>query len=303
MKALRKQRPGWIVRTLLMMMLVLLSISLLSACRPVLAEEAECRAQRVFDFAEKLSVEERVEFEERTAQIAKEYQQDILLVTTEDTEGKSTMDYADDFFDEWMGRINADGGVIVLDLEHRQLYFSTSGCLIDILPDLYIQEILDAGLPDLKAGDVAAMARKMFAKTEGFLARGVQANQFREEGTYLDFDPRAPRPGTEAAVPLPRDLNPGELGLGALGGLGSGGLFFMKKKRDYKSKFRPLYYSIAANGIVSMNQLDDELIDTRVQVIPIVKESSSGGFSGSSGRSSTHIGSSGGTHGGGGASF
>lgn len=302
MKALKKQWPGRIVRALLMTALLLLSISLLSAVRPVLAEEAEDVTQRVFDFADKLSEEERAEFEERTAQIAKEYQQDILLVTTTDTGGKSTMDYADDFFDERMGRINADGGVIVLDLEHRQLYFSTSGRLIDILPDLYIQEILDAGLPNLKAGDVAAMARKMFATTEGYLARGVQANQFREEGTYLDFDPNAPRPGTESA-PRSRDLNPGKLGLGALGGLGSGGLFFMKKKRDYKSKFRPLYYSIAANGIVSMNQLDDELIDTRVQVIPIVKESSSGGFSGSSGRSSTHIGSSGGTHGGGGASF
>lgn len=303
MKALKKQWPGRIVRALLMTALLLLSISLLFVCRPVLAEEAEDVTQRVFDFADKLSEEERAEFEERTAQIAKEYQQDILLVTTTDTGGKSTMDYADDFFDERMGRINADGGVIVLDLEHRQLYFSTSGRLIDILPDLYIQEIIDAGLPDLKAGDVAAMARKMFATTEGYLARGVQANQFREEGTYLDFDPNAPRPGTESA-PRSRDLNPGKLGLGALGGLGSGGLFFMNKKKSYKSRFRPLHYSVAANGIVSMHQPEDELIDTRVKVIPIVKESSSdGGFSGSSGRSSTHVSSSGGTHGGGGASF
>ena len=60
---------------------------------------------------------------------------DVVIVTTYNTRSKSSQVYADDFYEENnIGRNNSGDGILLLiDLDNREVYISTSGAAIIIL--------------------------------------------------------------------------------------------------------------------------------------------------------------------------
>ena len=102
--------------------------------------------QRVFDQAELLSeVEEQVIQQEIETRIEK-LEMDIVVVTTSDAMGKSTRDYADDYYDQngfGYGDSYGPGILFLIDMDNREYYISTAGRAITEFTDDEIDRMLD----------------------------------------------------------------------------------------------------------------------------------------------------------------
>ncbi len=84
---------------------------------------------RLVDDADILSSSEEMNLLDTLNELSNELQFDIVVVTTDSTEGKSMRDCADDFFDYngyGMGD-HFDGALLLVDMTQREWYISTSG--------------------------------------------------------------------------------------------------------------------------------------------------------------------------------
>ena len=76
--------------------------------------------------------------------LSTQYGMDIVIVTTNDAEGKSSMEYADDYFDyNGFGGANLDGAVLLINMDARELWISGSGACVEIISSGVIDTILD----------------------------------------------------------------------------------------------------------------------------------------------------------------
>lgn len=88
--------------------------------------------------------------EHNIVQLAESYKDslkmDIVFVTTNNTNGKSSMEYADDFYDGLEGghEYNKDGILFLIDLDNGLVTISTSGRAIKLMSDSEIDCALDA---------------------------------------------------------------------------------------------------------------------------------------------------------------
>ena len=99
----------------------------------------------IFDDANLLSEAEESELSASMKTIEAEHQIHLLIVTTEDTQEKAARDYADDFFEEHNGDGASGSGLLLLiDMQHSELYISTSGEeIIHTFTDARLDSILD----------------------------------------------------------------------------------------------------------------------------------------------------------------
>ena len=65
-----------------------------------------------------------------------------LKEKTEDAGGKTSVEYADDFFDEHSTEAE-DGVALLIDMDNREIYLSTCGKAIRYLTDSRLDSILD----------------------------------------------------------------------------------------------------------------------------------------------------------------
>lgn len=114
--------------------------------------------RKIFDYAGLLSDGEEKEISEKLAEAAKSVKLDLVVVTTEDTEGKTTALYADDFFDDngfGYDKERGDGVLFLIDMEHRQVFISTSGKGISYVSDDDVDSMLDEITPCITEGRYA----------------------------------------------------------------------------------------------------------------------------------------------------
>lgn len=249
--------------------LIFALLLVLAAGSPVLAAGRPL----VVDMANVLSAADESSLAQLAAEIGTQFQMEIVIVTTNDTQGKTSMAFADDYYD-YNGYGVGDGhdGILFLiDFKNRQTWISTTGSAINKLTDAKIEGILDdvyAG-NKMSSGDYAGAARSFLTSTRKVL----QGNTF----TLLD----------------------GLIGL-VTAGAGSLG-FFGVTKSSYKGKPSKPTFAYRGNSLVSMGIVTDNLVNefTTSRIIPV--PTSNKPFGG--GGSSTHMGGSGRTHGGGGRGF
>lgn len=104
----------------------------------------------VHDLANVLSESEEESLYELGLGYAKEYNLDIVFLTASDTNGKSYVEYSDDFYDGLEGDIQygEDGILVFVDLAHGDPgegydYINTAGSAIENISDYEIERILD----------------------------------------------------------------------------------------------------------------------------------------------------------------
>lgn len=251
-----------------------------------LAAEAE---RLVVDDAMLFSSSEESMLEETAAVLSDQYDMDIVIVTTDNAQGKSAREYADDYFDyQGYGRgADYSGILFLIDMDNREAYISTSGEGIRYLTDERIERILDEVFDSgLTEGDYYGAASGFLRKTEEYLQAGIPSDQHTvEEGSEEN------------------KLTLVEAALSFLASLGIGGGFYGSVKSGYRIKNPPNPFSYRNNSIVNLADKGDRLIDTSVtsRIIPRTPPPGSGGSS--SGRSTVHRSSSGRMHGGGGRKF
>lgn len=269
------------VRKFIKNICLLIILSLFIAL-PVMADKT-----LVHDDALLFSGSEEKSLENEARSLSDLYNLDIVIVTTNDTNGKTPREYADDYYDYNRFGIGAtyDGILFLIDMDNREPYISTTGLGIRYLTDKRIESLIDGVFDDgLIQGDYYRAAMSFLINTGYYLESGIPDDQYNEPEvvkgknrlTLMDFI------------------------ISLLGGSGAAGVFFLSIKGKYKVKKARNLFSYRSNSIINLKSNEDRLLDTFVthRIIPRPTTSNS---SSTSGRSSTHTSSSGRTHGGGGS--
>ncbi|NLY45011.1 MAG: TPM domain-containing protein [Tissierella sp.] len=259
----------------------------LALCLLVILPIANVYAEKtlVIDNAGLMTEDEVTDLNQKANALSEEYNMDIVIVTADHLEGKTTREFADDYFDyNDFGRgASYDGILFLIDMENRIPYISTTGVAIRYFTDQRLDAILDlaydSGLPE---GDYYGAALGFLEGSENYLQKGISSDQYNEP----------------EHIPKENKLTSTDIIIGLLGGLGVGGVFVLSTISQYRFKKRPNPYSYRSNSAVNFHRNEDRLINsfTTHRVIP--KPQPTNTSRSTSGRSTTHRSSSGRTHGG-----
>lgn len=253
---------------------LILVLFLLSAAGLMIVSVAaeESHPPRLVDAAGLLDTDEADHVHQILDQYSAELQFDIVIVTTSDLGGKSPRDFADDYYDyNGYGYGEKKDGVLLLryfvapNSPENQVWMSTTGEGIKIFSDADIQSVFDDMADDFAAG--------------------------RYYGAFLTF-----ADDVQAEVRSSRSYNPIWIFIGLAVGLGVGLTVTGIMRASLKSVRQQRYAgNYVKDGSLKITDARDIFLYRTVTRVAKPKESSGG--------SSTHTGSSGTSHGGGGRSM
>ena len=88
----------------------------------------------VKDYLDYLTDDEESELQEAIDSVRTGYNLDVVIVITDDTEGKSSKDFADDYYDYNGHGVGSDssGLLMLINMAEREVWISTTGKAIDI---------------------------------------------------------------------------------------------------------------------------------------------------------------------------
>lgn len=264
----------------------------------------DSKGARVYDQAGLLASSEITEIEDQLTSLRKSMNFDVVVVTTEEADGKTAQEYADDFFDDggFGTGIKKNGILFLIDMDNREIVLSTSGDTIRIFTDRVIDTMLDDAYEGVSQGDYNASVQAFLKDTEYYGAKGIQAGQY-------NYDTETGK------VSVYRSIRWYEFLIAFVVSAGVAASVCMGVKHQYQmeeTKGQTANHNLAyrADSHFVYGNRTDNLVNKYVssRIIPRNTGSSSsrgGGSSHSSsaGRSSTHHSSSGRTHGGGSRKF
>lgn len=118
--------------------------------------------EKVYDEAQLFTEAERTELNDRAMLLSEQTEMDIAIVTTDDSEGKSSNEYARDFYEEhgfgYEGTL--DGVLYLLNMDEREVYIFTRDKGKKYIDANRVEELLDEVYPYLgeeKYGESAAI--------------------------------------------------------------------------------------------------------------------------------------------------
>ena len=137
---------------------------------------AELLGYRVVDQAGLVNVRELLNLSNELDALRGKHGVDVVVVTAETLEGKSPRDYADDFYDS--SSYCADGILLLVSMEDRDWWISTSGYGITAFTDAGIEYMADQIVPALSEG-AYAKAFKIYAdQCDEFLAQAKTGDPY-----------------------------------------------------------------------------------------------------------------------------
>lgn len=228
--------------------------------------------EKIYDYANLITDLEETELYGKVLEFINEYNMDMAIVTIDSNPKSSSMAYADDFYDYNNFGIgsNNSGLLFLIDMQNRNMWISTTGDAIKIYTDSRIDTILDFAYDKISEQDYNGCIEQFIEKASYF------ANKKTTSGskviTVQDMICKSLIFGLIIAIIL------------ICIGLATHRKPRKKKEANYYIS-RPL----------KLNSNSDNFVNKHVSKVKI-ETSSSGG-------SSTHSGSSGTSHGGGGRSF
>lgn len=274
---------------LMMLMVLLLSTVIVSGVTP-----------KVFDKAQLFSSQELEDLERLTSELSEVVQLDIAIVTTADNEGKSSRDYADDFYDQngFGYGPEADGLLLLINMEDREVYISTCGKAIQYFTDARIENILDQIYTSLGDGHYYDAAVSFLNQVEYYVEIGIPQNQ----NTQYENNGTSPSPGQAPYynnAPQRTELTMGQkILIYLVASFAVGGVAVLIMALNNKGISTANQRTYLKNQALDIYNRQDQHVDTQVTFVTIQTNNNSGG-----GTSSTHRSSSGRTHGGGGRKF
>lgn len=238
---------------------------------------------RLVDMADILGESDETRLLNMLEEISKRQQLDIVVVTADALNGKTPMEYADDFYDDNGYGFGAekDGVLLLVSMEERDWWISTTGYGITAFTDAGIAYISEQFLPALGDGDYAGAFTQFADLCDEFIT------QARKDKPYdIGNLPKAPF----------------NLGFHICMALFIGFLFAVITTAVMGSKMKSVRFQPAAsnyvkNGSMKITESRDLFLYAHVDRRERQKDSHSGGGS------KTHTSSSGTSHGGGGGKF
>lgn len=121
----------------------------------------ERKSEFVFDQVGLLLPNQVLSLESDAATLSKRLRMDLVIVTVDDTEGKASQTYANEFFQSnGFGQGDSKSGVLFLiDIANRQVTLSTSGRAARLLENEGVQSILDSATPLMETQDYHGAAK------------------------------------------------------------------------------------------------------------------------------------------------
>ena len=109
---------------------------------------------KIMDESGLLTTEEKEALEERAQQISNAYGMDVVIVTNDSLDGKTATEYADDYFDYNGYGLGEDrsGTLLLVSMGERDWAISTRGTAIRAVTDWGNEQLQNAMLSDLSAG-------------------------------------------------------------------------------------------------------------------------------------------------------
>lgn len=258
--------------------LLLLSLSLLLVLSTSIIKSS---TKSIYDEADIFTSDEIYQLNQESKIISDKYNIDVVIVTTNDTAGKSSSVYADDFYDKNnIGRnASKDGILLLIDLDNREIYISTAGEAItyfsDQRLDSVISKVLEGGMAN---GNYYQAGLTFINSTKDYLSKGSVTKK-----------PSGPKiKGFKALTPIDGLIS---LGMGSL----ASALFYFKSKSKYKMEAPSKFDNFRKNSQVIFNTKQDRLIKTKTLEKTIESREST--------KTTTHTSTSGKKHGGSGAKF
>ncbi len=256
--------------------------AILCAVLLVLSASATVDVSRLKDDAELLSLSEANELESKMSDISRELDFDIVIVTVDELPSGyySVRSYADDIYD--YNGYREDGCLLLLCMEKGSWYIYTSGYGITAFTDAGIdyigEQMIDAGLSD---GEYAAAFDRFVSLCKDFVLQARSGEPYDSDNLPVDMWEDVFKPALLVGVIV------GVIVAFVLAGV-------------LRSKMKTVNAKADADGYVCRDSVDiplrhDIYLYSHVTRTPRPKSSSSG--------SSTHRGSSGRSHGGGGGRF
>ena len=242
--------------------------------------------QRMYDLVGELTPEEATDLRERLAEFTRKTGQNLIYVISNDMEGKRTRDYGADFYDELFPEDPANGAILLLDLENRELNLVTSGSMVDIVTDYDEETVYDAAWDNLVSGNYYGVGLDAIKRLEDLVARGVVIGHTQ----------------VPEQVPPKKSISLTEVLVSAGIALVTGGGFYGATASSYKAKPKKMGYNFGLYSLVALAEPVDTLVNSSIRLIPRVQATGSSGSSSGPSKTSTTTfkGSSGRTHGGGG---
>lgn len=250
---------------------------------------------QVYDDANLFLQGEAAELEAEADKLRDRHHMNFVIVTTDDAEGKSSREYADDFYMDNGYYDNGERGGITLliDMDNREVYVSTAGDMLYYVTDKKVEEILDEGYGYVADGDYAKAMAGMLEKADDIIEDGIQDGQYiydEETGKIIRYKSLTVM-DILLAVLIPLLL--------------AGGVCFgVYRKYSFVEKYQ---YSINQNADMKLLNRSDHLVNQFVTRRRIPKNpppgNGGGGSMGGSGRTTVHTSSGGGSFGGGGRKF
>ncbi len=249
---------------------------------------ADAKDSKVVDDADLLSYDEEQEIQSMLDEFAEESGWTLFAVTTDDANGMTSEEYADDYVDQ--NAFEENGVCFLIDMDNREIYMSTTGSAIRILTDHRIDSIMDDSYEYAGDGEYAKCFETMIRETEDSFHEGIESGQYN-----YDRD-------TGEISKAPNRLTVWDMLISLIAAAAAGGAVIAVIAGKYRLKFGGWQYDFKSNSRLDLTNKTDRLVNTFRTAHHIQRDS--GGGSGSSGaRSTTHHSSGGGTHGGGGHKF
>lgn len=262
---------------------ILAAVFALALCLTAVIPAFAADLPRLVDNVGLLTEKEETALLAKLDEISRRQQADIVVVITDSLEGKTSMEYADDFYDYngYGFGDNRDGVLLLISMENRAWWMSTTGYGITAITDAGIEYISGKFLTYLSDGDYAKAITTYAELCDEF---------FTQAKTGRPYDI-----GNMPKEPFDFVTN---LIIAVVVGL----LIALIVTNTMKGKLKTVHFQTAANnyikaGSMNVTQSRDLFLYTHVDRQAKPKES------GDSGGSSTHTSSSGTSHGGGGGSF
>lgn len=170
------------------LMLVFVLVSIL-ASTGVLASNPN----NVVDMLDYLTESEENALQSRIDTIKENFNLDTVIVITDNTEGKSSMEFADDYYDYNGYGLDSEysGLLMLINMDIREVWISTTGKAIDIYTDSRIYNMVNNVTGYLSNANYNAACNKFLDDVSKYAKSGVPEGQYRVEGDpYSTLDSR-----------------------------------------------------------------------------------------------------------------
>lgn len=248
--------------------------------------------EKIYDFANLLTDEEELSLYLDITNFINTHNLDMVVVTIDENNKYSSMVYADDFYDyNYFGKGKTyDGLLMLIDMDNREVWISTTGQAILIYDDYRIDNMLDYIQPNLTNENYNRAVENFIEYSSKYASEGTPSSN---KLYYIDENGKMQKKQSAIYVEA--------LQSAAIFSMIITGIFIIIGVCIHKNvkKAKQANYYLDKNS-VNITGKEDNFINshtTKTYDPPSSSSSSSGGGS------SSHSSSSGSSHGGGGRSF